>query len=908
MKPFGPRTGITKRSAALCGFLACGTAFAPAWAQTTPTSDTAFLTALSQAIDQAPTLREPLIRAATQIKPNLSAQIEQMAASGLVREPSSARVAPRLPPAPASRGGGTPALSLTGLAAATAAAILGGTVAIAAVNDETEEADGPLGSVTPAPPPSPPTPGSEFVDDEFNRSRVLPVINASAAYAAGGTGKGVTVAFLTQGYDYDHPDLQVNLAPGGYDFVDDDADPSPATTYLPDGTGPFATSDDTGVAGLLAAARNGDEIHGVAYEAKHLPIRVITDHTEQDAHQILNSGLEYILDQRNNDPNIAVALLSTDQFSAGHSAEAVTALLDAGLIVVGSRRSEEIPLGGSNAIADDAQDATHRGELARLPLTHGTQGRFVTAGCYDPSTGTTCAGYRLEAGPTKDYFLLAPALEARSTYAENGVPLGEGERLSTTPGYSTAAAQVAGAVAILRQLYPELEPEDIVSLLLESATDLGTPGIDDVYGRGLLNLDRAVQPMGTMTVASGSTVSGPRHDLAASRISLSPAFGDGLASGLAGKTLAVFDAYDRAFLVDLGQFAEAAKVAFDMDAALHRFAQPDRRREFTLPSGATIALTTARRTFAEGGEPADARTDNGRADQLTSFSLSQRFGRTALSASYNLDPRLSLGLWSQAEVGPDTLLAEDAFASPYLGLVEDSIGTAAVHTLAPNLTLTVGAYLGEQSGDAGDETSRTSAAAAELVFRPREGLRIGLEAGGLGERGRFLGAKTEGAFATGEESWTGYAGLSLSYDLTARFTLLASAHQGFTHAALAEDSVIDGMSTLRSESYAIGLIGRDLARDGDRMMIGVSQPLRVADGTAILNAPVGRDLAGNVLTDSVQSDLAPSAREMDVETSYALPLGPGERLTTGVMLRLNPGHVDTAQSEGIGLLRYQARF
>jgi subtilisin family serine protease len=55
-----------------------------------------------------------------------------------------------------------------------------------------------------------------------------------------------------------------------------------------------------------------------------------------------------------------------------------------------------------------------------------------------------------------------------------------------------AAPHVAGAVAILRQFSPGATPSEIKSALINSATDCGSPGEDNDYGWGVINIRRAL--------------------------------------------------------------------------------------------------------------------------------------------------------------------------------------------------------------------------------------------------------------------------------------------------------------------------------------------------------------------------------------------------------------------------------
>ncbi|HEX9916832.1 MAG TPA: FlgD immunoglobulin-like domain containing protein, partial [candidate division Zixibacteria bacterium] len=51
----------------------------------------------------------------------------------------------------------------------------------------------------------------------------------------------------------------------------------------------------------------------------------------------------------------------------------------------------------------------------------------------------------------------------------------------------------AGAVAILREYNPDATVEQIKDALIRSAVDLGTPGEDNDYGYGLINIQRALE-------------------------------------------------------------------------------------------------------------------------------------------------------------------------------------------------------------------------------------------------------------------------------------------------------------------------------------------------------------------------------------------------------------------------------
>ncbi|MBS7544711.1 S8 family serine peptidase [Ancylobacter oerskovii] len=79
-------------------------------------------------------------------------------------------------------------------------------------------------------------------------------------------------------------------------------------------------------------------------------------------------------------------------------------------------------------------------------------------------------------------------------------------------GTSMASPNVAGALAVLIEAYPSFTPAEIVNIMFVTAQDLGAPGIDEIYGWGLVRLDRALAAgpvgmngSGTYTVGAENT-------------------------------------------------------------------------------------------------------------------------------------------------------------------------------------------------------------------------------------------------------------------------------------------------------------------------------------------------------------------------------------------------------------------
>lgn len=59
-------------------------------------------------------------------------------------------------------------------------------------------------------------------------------------------------------------------------------------------------------------------------------------------------------------------------------------------------------------------------------------------------------------------------------------------------GTSMACPHVAGAAALLMSVYPDLKGHDVRAILNATATDLGAPGRDDLFGFGMVNVYKAL--------------------------------------------------------------------------------------------------------------------------------------------------------------------------------------------------------------------------------------------------------------------------------------------------------------------------------------------------------------------------------------------------------------------------------
>ena len=146
--------------------------------------------------------------------------------------------------------------------------------------------------------------------------------------------------------------------------------------------------------------------------------------------------------------------------------------------------------GGTIFVWAAGNDASGQsGALSALPgVMPELRGHFINVVAWDSATHEL-ADFSNACGVTKDWCITAPGTDIQSGY-------------HTVDGTSFATPMVSAAIAVLQQAFPYLSPAQIVNLIFVTATDLGAPGVDEVYGHGMLDLERASQPVGAATIAS----------------------------------------------------------------------------------------------------------------------------------------------------------------------------------------------------------------------------------------------------------------------------------------------------------------------------------------------------------------------------------------------------------------------
>lgn len=202
----------------------------------------------------------------------------------------------------------------------------------------------------------------------------------------------------------------------------------------------------------------------------------------------------------------------------------------------------------------------------------------------------------------KDFYVVAPGTGMWGAVPDAGrtaaaIKAGGTNGVGGVTGSSPAAAVVSGGVALLKQAWPQLSSAQLVHLVKTTATDMGKPGVDEVYGYGMVNFDKATQPQGLLTIANfkGYNKAIP---LTASGVASSGSASLGTSSVL--RNVQGLDSYNRNYTLDMTKAVIANPVATYRASSSYLALSPANYSEMAVPvnENYTIKMMQSQAGFA----------------------------------------------------------------------------------------------------------------------------------------------------------------------------------------------------------------------------------------------------------------------------------------------------------------------
>jgi hypothetical protein len=716
------------------------------------------------------------------------------------------------------------------------------------------------------------------VDLERSNSAVLGPIHADAAYAQGGTGKGVTIAMLDTGITAAHPEFAgIGKLLSGYNVVTGSSD---VTDFRGHGTH---------VAGILGADHDGRGMFGVAYDARLLPIKIFTDQGAGST-TYADAGLRYAIGRA----SIVNMSFGTP---ASYSPRATQDAVNGGLLLVAAA--------GNSGAANPEWPA----RFAKEVWAHG---QIIAVGAVDANNRITAFSNR--AGDTAAWFLVAPGVNIPSSYL--------GNRYAAMSGTSMATPVVSGAAAIIKQLWPYLRADQVASILFATATDLGAPGIDPIYGRGLVNLDKALQPIGTVKTTSADGTQVKVGDTVIRPSAATSKLWNLAATGAL--RMVALDDFNRGYAVDLGTVV-SKPVALSLDQV---FGNLDRRMEIAdrvLANGARLTVAYERDVAQAGSVHAavsgSARTVTPASARLVAFSLISKnaggmewgFGTGGQAARHFGTAALPFD--GNAFAGS---LALPALANPYFALVPNATHAAFAQTFG-DMRVSAGVLSTGLNGLL-DSQSQPDALPARTIALPHAELALfevsqsfGVAAFSLAvtrsrEAGGYLGAQSSGVLSFGPQVNTAAVQFSGAMLAAPRLAFAGQFAYGVTPGNASISRVVTDLSDTRTNAFSLALVTSDRITTGDRFSLALSQPLRAYSGRMALDVISSINDDGTEVRERRTFSMVPAAREVTAEANYLRPIDADASLAWALTLRRHPNNLTDAATEKLLAVRYFRQF
>ena len=304
--------------------------------------------------------------------------------------------------------------------------------------------------------PLPRLPALPAPDASTTLADVAALTGADRLHAAGVTGRGVDVALIDSG-----------IAPVAGLRGDGQVVHGPDLSLDPEqAAGLDAHGHGTHLAGVLAG-RGGPAGDGMAPGARLVDVKVGAADGAVDVSQVI-AALDWVVEHRHDDGlDIRVVTLAFGTDSRQDPAvdplvHAVDRAWRAGLVVV-------------TAVGNDSADDRRVASPASNPNVLAV-GATDSAGSRDPDESAPASFSSVGSSRRPD--LLAPgarvvSLRTPGSWLDSRYPQSRrGEALTRASGTSQSTAVVSGAVALLLQQRPELTPDQVKQLLLDSAAPL----------------------------------------------------------------------------------------------------------------------------------------------------------------------------------------------------------------------------------------------------------------------------------------------------------------------------------------------------------------------------------------------------------------------------------------------------
>ena len=534
----------------------------------------------------------------------------------------------------------------------------------------------------------------------------------------------------------------------------------------------------------------------------------------------------------------------------------------------------------------------------------------------------------------------------------------EGDVSNVTINQNMAQAQVAGAAAVLAGAWNYLTPETIRDILFDTADQPEIAGsssfnfsiedkdfkVNNIYGRGILNLYKAVSAQGRKSMPSSRSITGQALDYSLDNTSLrsSPIFGDAFQTNVASQISdAVYlDQYGRNYKASLEtkisnniqtnsfnldnfafnniknsssqlNFGEKSQANFRINIPQYKdsnaknanglkFAVTDRsiNNKDSIANNSSFAFSFKPTSLDEKVKLGFAfNTDEIANSQARDFSSS---GFISQGSSFNANPYQNfLNSTSQNNnslLNPEVRRFNQAFVQN--DLIKNKLAmnfsyTNSFDNNSQNLSL---------SGKKQNQTLNFG-----LDIKPNDGSTVSITVGQLKEfDNNVLNSKAYGAFENIGNNKTSFVKVATSQNIADNLNLISSVAEGVSQIQGNNRGVFRSYENVHSRSMSVALQYDGIEKN--KFGIAYSEPMRVYKGKVNYDIAVGVDEQANVIRKQGSASLAPKGKQRDYEFYYQHDLDHNSQIRLNMLMQKELNNFKTAPTNYVGYLSYSSNF
>ena len=510
----------------------------------------------------------------------------------------------------------------------------------------------------------------------------------------------------------------------------------------------------------------------------------------------------------------------------------------------------------------------------------------------------------------RDYFIVAPGEHILVSDGEGG--------LIRRSGTSFAAPLVSGAITLLHDRWPWLaqHPTATVDIILGTAKDLGEPGTDDVFGRGLLDVEAAQSPIIFDNLEIFEFKGGQKKQYKVDDLLNDDGIGTTWEAD--GVFLTMFERLSdtqRDFLVPFSnslvgqQSGVNGSSEYFQNYVRQRFTDWRKKRKgrgrkngftdlahFDTPArdGLNLSLTAS-------SPAAFLASRHGGDVPHSAIRIADGEGQFALNAGHGHG---AVSLLGQGGFGLTTdYHASSGGLNPVLALASGGAFIDAEYKIGKRTTIAFGTT--DRTLDHSENPDLTAAERARLIatpdyranafnlrvtHKPSRNAALTFSVAQLNERDALLGVQSELPGALGEGSTSRTLTLGGSVDLPHGITMAASATAGLSETDGADRSLRSN-GAVASSAFAFSLAKEGIVGSSDRLRISVAQPLHIESGSMTFDSFEVIDRStGETGVVVREFDLATRKRRLTGEFLYAAPVMDGGEISFFGRLEHDPAN------------------